>query len=188
MIVGLDDNGAGKALSAYQAYAADFDGNGKVELSDAIAVFKHVVCWPSPDPQWLFFNQADLTMPGKANLSPGTVPALASDMSSGRACIFRPCRGDAGRCRRQLRRTPADAVMNYRLNFEPVIACAQVAGRSAANSAGSVSRRLEVGISSNNAPGGPGHVAVALALGERHRRGIRDYPGAPMLGKGSTSS
>jgi hypothetical protein len=74
MIVGLDVNGAGKALSPYQAYAADFDGNGKVELSDAIAVLKHVVGLPSPDPQWLFFNEADTTVPGKANLSPGTVP------------------------------------------------------------------------------------------------------------------
>ena len=82
MIVGLDVNGAGKALSPYQAYAADFDGNGKVELSDAIAVLKHVVGLPSPDPQWLFFNEADTTVPGKANLSPGTVPALSANMSS----------------------------------------------------------------------------------------------------------
>ena len=81
MIVGLDVNGAGKALSPYQAYAADFDGNGKVELSDAIAVLKHVVGLPSPAPQWLFFNEADTTVPGKANLSPGTAPALSADMS-----------------------------------------------------------------------------------------------------------
>ena len=82
MIVGLDVNGAAKALSPYQAYAADFDGNGKVELGDAIAVLKHVVGLPSPDPQWLFFNEVDTTVPGKANLSPGTPPALSADMSS----------------------------------------------------------------------------------------------------------
>jgi hypothetical protein len=82
MIVGLDVNGAGKVLSPYQAYAADFDSNGKVELSDAIAVLKHVVGLPSPDPQWLFFNEADMTVPGKANLSPGMVPALSVDMPS----------------------------------------------------------------------------------------------------------
>ena len=58
------------------------DGNGKVELSDAIAVLKHVVGLPSPDPQWLFFNEADTTVPGKANLSPGTVSALSAGMSS----------------------------------------------------------------------------------------------------------
>ena len=81
-LIGLDVNGAGKALSPYQAYAADFDGNGKVELSDAIAVLKHVVGLSSPDPQWLFFNEADTTVPGKANLSPGTPPALSADMSS----------------------------------------------------------------------------------------------------------
>jgi hypothetical protein len=82
MIVGLDVNGAGKALSPYQAYAADFDGNGKVELSDAIAVLKHVVGLQTPDPQWLFFNEADTTVPGKANLSPGTPPGLSAGMSS----------------------------------------------------------------------------------------------------------
>jgi hypothetical protein len=82
MIVGLNVNGAGKALSPYQCFAADFDGNGKVELSDAIAVLKHVVGLPSPDPQWLFFNQADMTVPSKAILSPGMAPALAADMSS----------------------------------------------------------------------------------------------------------
>jgi hypothetical protein len=82
MIVGLDVNGAGKALSPYQAFAADFDGNGKVELSDAIAVLKHVVGLPSPDPQWLFFNQADASVPAKANLNPGAVPALTATLAA----------------------------------------------------------------------------------------------------------
>ncbi len=81
MIVGLDVNGAGKALSSYQAYAADFDGNGKVELSDAIAVLKHVVGLPSPDPQWLLFNEADITVPGKATLAPGAVPAISASLA-----------------------------------------------------------------------------------------------------------
>ncbi len=81
MIVGLDVNGAGKALSPYQAYAADYDGNGKVELSDAIGVLKHVVGLDAPAPQWLFFNEIDATVPGKANLLPGSVPALSIDLS-----------------------------------------------------------------------------------------------------------
>ncbi len=81
MIVGLDVNGAGKALSPYQAYAADFDGNGKVELSDAIAVLKHVVGLQAPDPQWLFFSEADTTVPGKANLNPGAVPTLSATLT-----------------------------------------------------------------------------------------------------------
>jgi hypothetical protein len=81
MIVGLDVNGAGKALSPYQAYAADYDGNGKVELSDAISVLKHVVGLDAPKPQWLFFNEIDSTLPGKANLLPGSVPALSIDLS-----------------------------------------------------------------------------------------------------------
>ena len=88
MIVGLDVNGAGKPLSPYQAYAADFDANGKVELSDAIAVLKHVVGLTSPDPQWIFFNETDPTVssmlsPGKSSLSPGTVPApISVDLSA----------------------------------------------------------------------------------------------------------
>ena len=81
MIVGLDVNGAGKALSPYQAYAADYDGNGKVELSDAIGVLKHVVGLDAPTPQWLFFNELDTTVPGKANLLPGSVPGLSADLS-----------------------------------------------------------------------------------------------------------
>jgi hypothetical protein len=82
MIVGLDVNGAGKALSPYQAYAADFDGNGKVELSDAIGVLKHVVGLPSPEVQWLFFNEADTSMPGKSSLSPGAMPALTATLAA----------------------------------------------------------------------------------------------------------
>jgi hypothetical protein len=87
MIVGLDVNGVGKPLSPYQAYAADFDANGKVELSDAIAVLKHVVGLTSPDPQWIFFNETDSSVssmlsPGKSSLSPGTVPApISVDLS-----------------------------------------------------------------------------------------------------------
>ncbi len=81
MIVGLDVNGTGKPLSPYQAYAADFNGNGKVELSDAIAVLKHVVGLDAPTPQWVFFNEADTTVPTKASLTPGTVPVLSADLT-----------------------------------------------------------------------------------------------------------
>jgi hypothetical protein len=84
MIVGLDVNGAGKLLSPYQAYAADFDGNGKVELSDAINVLKHVVGLTSPDPQWLFFNEnvVPLDVTRGANLNPGNPPAISVDSSA----------------------------------------------------------------------------------------------------------
>ncbi len=83
MIVGLDVNGAGKLLSPYQAYAADFDGNGKVELSDAINVLKHVVGLTSSDPQWLFFNEnvVPLDVTRGANLNPGSPPAISADSS-----------------------------------------------------------------------------------------------------------
>ena len=76
MIVGLDVNGTGKPLSPYQSYAADFDFNGKVELSDAINVLKHVVGLVSPDPAWMFFNEA-LVPPG-VGLNPGIPPAISA--------------------------------------------------------------------------------------------------------------
>ena len=79
MIVGLPVNSSGQALSPYQAFAADYDGNGKVELSDAISVLKHVVGLTAPAPQWLFFNEADSNVPGDANLTPGLMPALTID-------------------------------------------------------------------------------------------------------------
>ncbi len=79
MIVGLPVNASGQALSPYQAFAADYDGNGKVELSDAISVLKHVVGLAAPAPQWMFFNEVDSNVPGDANLNPGLVPALTID-------------------------------------------------------------------------------------------------------------
>ncbi len=47
----------------------ELDGNGKVALSDAMAVLKHVVGLPSPDPQWVSFNEVDTTVPSKASLA-----------------------------------------------------------------------------------------------------------------------
>ena len=82
MIVGLEVNGSGNPLSPYQAYAADYDGNGRVELSDAIAVLKHVVGLEAPKPAWLFFNQLDPAVPSHASLNPGAVPALGADLSA----------------------------------------------------------------------------------------------------------
>ena len=80
MIVGLEVNGANKPLSPYQALAADFDGNGTVGLTDAIGVLKHVVGLPSPEPAWHFANEADTSVPARANLSPGLPPAINADI------------------------------------------------------------------------------------------------------------
>ena len=74
MIVGLDVNAGGAALSAYQAYAADVDGNGKVELSDAISVLKRIVGLETASANWMFFNGTP-TVADKLN--PG-VPASVS--------------------------------------------------------------------------------------------------------------
>ncbi|MDP2680327.1 MAG: M10 family metallopeptidase C-terminal domain-containing protein [Rhodoferax sp.] len=57
MIVGLDVNGANRALSPYQTLAADFDGSGSVGLTDAIGVLKHVVGLQAAAPAWKFANE-----------------------------------------------------------------------------------------------------------------------------------
>ncbi|MBI4984221.1 MAG: hypothetical protein HZC24_02440, partial [Rhodocyclales bacterium] len=86
MIVGLDSNGTGKALSPYQAYAADFDGDGRVQLNDAIGVLKHVVGVQAPSPQWLFFNETN-ALPGWVATNPGSAPALTADIASATATV-----------------------------------------------------------------------------------------------------
>ena len=76
MIVGLDVNGAGKALSPYQALAADFDGSGAVGLTDAIGVLKHVVGLSAPDPIWHFANESDLAVPAITPAGSVALPAI----------------------------------------------------------------------------------------------------------------
>jgi hypothetical protein len=51
--------------------AADFDGNGLVQLSDAIGVLKHVVGLATQQPVWHFVNEIDPLVPAKASLAPG---------------------------------------------------------------------------------------------------------------------
>lgn len=81
MVVGLDVNGSNKALSPYQALAADFNGDGLVSLTDAIGVLKHVVgLSQTSTPHWAFANEADLTVPSKANTAPGEAPTISSDL------------------------------------------------------------------------------------------------------------
>jgi hypothetical protein len=71
MVVGLDVNGAGRPLSPYQSFAADFNADGQVGLSDAIGMLRHVVGLDAPSPQWLLFNEADTTVAARAGLQPG---------------------------------------------------------------------------------------------------------------------
>ena len=75
MIVGLDVNAGGAALTAYQAYAADVDGNGKVELSDAISVLKRIVGLETAAANWMFFNGTP-TVADKLN--PGLPPTVSA--------------------------------------------------------------------------------------------------------------
>jgi hypothetical protein len=79
MIVGLDVNTGGTPVTAYQAYAADVDGNGKVELSDAISVLKRIVGLETATANWMFFNGTP-TVADKLN--PGLPPTLSAAVSS----------------------------------------------------------------------------------------------------------
>jgi hypothetical protein len=79
MIVGLDVNAGGAPLTAYQAYAADVDGNGKVELSDAISVLKRIVGLETATANWMFFNGTP-TVADKLN--PGLPPSVSAAVSS----------------------------------------------------------------------------------------------------------
>ena len=81
MIVGLDVNGAGQPVTPYQLFAADFDGNGKVELADAIGILKRVVGLESPSPKWLFFNTAGGASTVNDRLIPGLPPELALNIN-----------------------------------------------------------------------------------------------------------
>ncbi len=94
MVVGLEVNGAGKALSAYQAIAADFDGNGAVGLSDAIGVLRHVVGLSAPDASWVFVNEADASMPARAALTPGTLPGTVTAEAASHVGLVGVLRGD----------------------------------------------------------------------------------------------
>ena len=79
MIVGLDVNTGGAPLTAYQAYAADVDGNGKVELSDAISVLKRIVGLETATANWMFFNGTP-TVADKLN--PGLPASVSAAVSS----------------------------------------------------------------------------------------------------------
>ena len=79
MIVGLDVNAGGAPLTAYQAYAADVDGNGKVELSDAISVLKRIVGLETASANWMFFNGTP-TVTDKLN--PGLPASVSAAVSS----------------------------------------------------------------------------------------------------------
>ncbi|MEI7680008.1 MAG: hypothetical protein WCK07_11470, partial [Betaproteobacteria bacterium] len=86
MIIGVDVNGAGKPLSPYQALAADYDGNGAVQLADALGIFQHAGGLSSPSPIWRLVNEADSAIATKANLNPGVAPAsFAADLSGASA-------------------------------------------------------------------------------------------------------
>ena len=76
MIVGLDINSNGEPITAYQAYAADYDGNGKVELADAIAILKQIVGLTTDSPQWVLVDPLNSSLAGSANLNPGAIPSL----------------------------------------------------------------------------------------------------------------
>jgi hypothetical protein len=82
MIAGQPVNAPGRALSPYQALAADVDGNGAVSLADALGVLRHAVgAAAAPAPGWVFVDEADAGMPARATLNPGVVPATLAGVT-----------------------------------------------------------------------------------------------------------
>jgi hypothetical protein len=74
MAGGASVDAEGHVWSPYQWLAADADGNGHVGLSDAVGLLRHAVGLPGATPTWAFVDERDLTMPTRANASPGPVP------------------------------------------------------------------------------------------------------------------
>jgi len=97
LIVGLSVDSPGQAATPYQGYAADFDGNGKVELTDAIGVLKRVVGLEAPNPKWLFFNAAGSSPVVSDKLNPGQPPDLGAEIggsSAANVSLVAVLRGD----------------------------------------------------------------------------------------------
>lgn len=72
----LNAQGAGAVPSSYQAFAADFNGDGRVEQQDAVDVLRHVVGLDAPAPQWLLLDAADPSLAGREALQPGQAPSI----------------------------------------------------------------------------------------------------------------
>ncbi len=89
MIVGLDINSNGEPITAYQAYAADYDGNGKVELADAIAILKQIVGLTTDSPQWVLVDPLNSSLAGSANLNPGAIPSLPTATTQNIVAVLR---------------------------------------------------------------------------------------------------
>ncbi len=97
MIVGLDVNSGGWPITLNQAYAADVDGNGKVELSDAISVLKRIVGLETMKADWMFFNTANNLIVMSDKLKPGAPPNLSASVDNPRVpnvIIYPLLRGD----------------------------------------------------------------------------------------------
>ena len=89
MIVGLDINPNGAPITAYQAYAADYDGNGKVELADAIGILKQIVGLTSTGPQWVLIDPLDSTLSTRVGLNPGANPNLPTESTQNIIAVLR---------------------------------------------------------------------------------------------------
>jgi peptidyl-prolyl cis-trans isomerase A (cyclophilin A) len=97
MVANQPVNPSGRALSPYQALAADFDGNGAVSLADALGVLRHAVGLPAATaPRWAFVDEADAGMPARATTSPGLVPATLAGVTpvDGHVGLVGVLRGD----------------------------------------------------------------------------------------------
>lgn len=78
LIAGQPISPVGQVASPYQFHAADFDTSGAVTLADALGVLRHAVGLAAPQPTWVFFDEADPSVPQATPTSPGAPAALQS--------------------------------------------------------------------------------------------------------------
>ena len=71
MIAGLT---SAESASPFKSIAADFDGSGTVGLGDALGVLRHAVGREGAKPGWVFVDETDPGLPGRAGMTPGLLP------------------------------------------------------------------------------------------------------------------
>jgi hypothetical protein len=93
MIAGLTSGGS---PSPFQSIAADFDGSGTVGIGDALGVLRHAVGATGTKPDWVFVDETDPGLAGRAGMNPGLLPQepAAPHAVSGKLGLVGVLRGD----------------------------------------------------------------------------------------------